>query len=434
MTSSLYFWLLAIALATITLAILVVPLLRQRGEVPPEEEAAAAAIFRDHRRQLEADFAAGTIVAAERDAALEDLVARFGHELADPATVPHATPPSVRPQWFFAVVMAAILPIAAGGLYFLLGNPAAITAQPAQEEGAVGDPQIQAMVDGLAKRLQANPEDGNGWAMLGRSYRALGRFEAAALAFGEADKRLPPSAALLTDWAEAIAQFQGRSLAGQPTELIDRALKLDPKYPKALALGGAAAMERNEPAIAASLWKRLKAVLPPGSPEIARIDEVVGQLEGAAAAAPKGGGPASGATSGSPAAPPMGGSTLSAAPGGSTSARGSVEGRVDIDFKLASRVAAGDTLFIFARDPDGSRMPLAAMKVPAGELPKAFALSDAMAMSAGVTISAAKRVVIEARVSKSGQAAPQSGDLAGASAAVAPGTRDVRVLIDRVIP
>lgn len=442
MTSTPLFWLFALALAAVTLAVLMVPLLRRRRELPPEEESAAAAVFRDHRRQVEADFTAGTITATERDTALEDLVARFGDELAaQPGAA--AAPRSDRPQWISAVIIAAMLPIVAGGLYFTLGNPQAINAVPTAPAALADDPQVVAMVDGLAKRLKENPEDGNGWGMLGRSYRALGRFEAAALAFGEAAKRLPPTAALLTDWAEAIAQAQGRSLVGQPTELLQRALVLDPAYPKALALSGAAAMERNDPATALTLWKRLKAVLPPGSPEMAQIDRVLGQLE----AAGKGGstpvGTAAAVAKGAPAttqaaavAPttnpaPMAGAGLAA---GAAPTGKSVEGRVELDPKLASRVAPGDTVFIFARDPDGSRMPLAAMKLTAGELPKSFALTDAMAMSASTPISAAKRVVVEARISKSGQPGLQSGDMAGMSPPVAPGTRDLRIVIDRINP
>jgi len=441
MTSSPLFWLLAFVLALATLAALVVPLLRRRGVLPPEEETAAAAVFRDHRRQVEADFDAGTLTVAQRDAALDDLVERFGHELTHVSATTPASVGSDRPQWVSAVIIAALLPMAAGGLYFLLGNPAALTIVPPQQEALADDPQVVAMVEGLAKKLQANPEDGAGWGMLGRSYRALGRFEASALAYGEAAKRLPPTAQLLTDWAESVAQVQGRSLAGQPTELLNRALALDPDYPKALALSGAAAMERNDPVTALAQWKRLRSVLPEGSTELPKIDGVIAQLEGAA----KGGGaqaaaplPGSAATS-PPAATgdaTVPGAAAMAAPasGGSVAATGSVAGRVEIDPKLASKLAPGDTLFIFARDPDGGRMPLAAMKVPATELPRDFALTDAMAMAANATISAAKRVVIEARVSKSGQVVPQPGDLAGSSQPVVPGARNVRVVIDRAVP
>ncbi len=434
MTSTPLFWLIALALAAATLVVLVVPLLRRRGELPPEEESAAAAVFRDHRRQVEADFTAGITTAQERDAAQEELVARFGGELAAQPDA-GAAPRSDRPQWISAVIIAAMLPMVAGGLYFVLGNPQAMNAAPSRQDALADDPQIVAMVDGLAKRLKENPEDGNGWGMLGRSYRALGRYEAAALAFGEASKRLPPNAALLTDWAEAIAQVQGRSLVGQPTELLQRALALEPDYPKALALSGAAAMERNDPATAVALWKRLKATLPPDSPEVAQIDKVVGQLEASGKAGSGNAAPAAKSAPMAAAGPTSQAPPASAAPAAGAAATGkSVEGRVELDPKLAARVAPGDTVFIFARDPDGSRMPLAALKLTAAELPKAFALTDAMAMSASNTISAAKRVVIEARISKSGQPTLQSGDMAGTSAPVAPGARDVRILIDRVNP
>jgi len=441
MTSTPLFWLLAFALALATLAALVVPLLRRRGALPREEETAAVAVFRDHRRQVEADFAAGTLTAAQRDAALEDLVARFGEELTQASAAAPAAAGSDRPQWVSAVIIAAVMPMAAGGLYFMLGNPAALTAVPPPQEALADDPQVTAMVEGLAKKLQANPEDGAGWGLLGRSYRALGRFEASALAYGEAAKRLPPTAQLLTDWAESVAQVQGRSLAGQPTDLLNRALALDPIYPKALALSGAAAMERNDPVTAIAQWKRLRSVLPEDSAELPKIDGVIAQLEGAA----KGGDAQAGAAMpGSAATSPPAASGAATAPGpaakaapasgGPIAVTGSVAGRVEIDPKLASKLMPGDTLFIFARDPDGGRMPLAAMKVPASELPREYALTDAMAMSANATISAAKRVVIEARISKSGQVVPQPGDLAGSSQTVTPGARNVRVVIDRAVP
>ncbi|MEO8751986.1 MAG: c-type cytochrome biogenesis protein CcmI [Casimicrobiaceae bacterium] len=417
------FWMIALALLVATLTILVWPLLRRpRAAEAPEAQSAATAVFRDHKRQIEADFTAGTITIAERDTALADLTDRFGHELAQDAPPPHAG--GERSRLVAALVLVACVPVIAGTLYFALGNPAAITAPPASAEPSLNDPQIIAMVDGLAQRLKANPEDGEGWVMLARSYRALGRMDASLLAYGEAAKRLPPSAPLYTDWAEAVVQSQGRSFEGQPTELLNRALALEPDYPKALALGGAAAMERNDPATASMLWTRFKALLPPGSPQIAQVDAALAKL-GAPAAA-------------SVAAPPVA-AKAATAPAAAKSAAAAVgaeavQGRVELDPKLASKIAPGDAVFIFARDPDGPRMPLAAMKLTASELPKTFALTDAMAMSPANTISKAKKIVVEARVSKSGNVTPQPGDLAGTSAPVAPGASNVRVTIDRVVP
>lgn len=400
------FWVLALALVAATLALLVVPLLRRaatRESVP--DESATTAIFRDHKRQIEADFAAHAITARQRDDAIAELTERFGQELAQTATAKTA-PGSERTRYVAALVLVACVPVIAAFLYFTLGNPSAIDSSKAAHATAANDPQIVAMVDQLAKRLQANPDDGEGWALLGRSYRVLGRADAAVQAYAEAAKRLPANAQLYVDWAEAIAQSQGRSLAGQPSELLERAIKLEPNNPKALALLGAAAMERNDRATAAALWTRLRAALPPDSPQLAQVDAALARI-GESAPPPKTAGAATG--------------------------KASVEGRVDVDPKLAKNVAPTDTVFIFARDPDGARMPLAAMKLTGADLPRAFVLNDEMAMSPAATISKAGKVVVEVRVSKSGDVKPQPGDLAGTSAPVAPGARDVRVTIDRVL-
>ena len=405
MVSSPLFWVLAFALLAATLAILLVPLLRRAsaGEAPADQ-AAAIAVFRDHKRQVEEDYAAHAITATERDAALADLAQRFGAELTSGAT-PAATA-SERPRWIAAIVLAACVPLVSGALYFALGNPTAMTAPAAASEHAIDDPKIIAMVDQLAKKLEANPDDGKGWSLLARSYRMLGRVDASVQAYAEAAKRMPPDAQLYADWAEAVAQSQGRSLVGEPTALLNRALALDPAHPKTLALLGSAAMERQDPATAAVMWKRLRAALPPDSPDLARLDEVLARV----------------------------GEAKPARSAPTRAKADSVEGRVELDPKLAATVKPTDTVFIFARNPDGPRMPLAAMKMTVADLPKTFLLTDAMAMSPEATISKASKVVVEARVSKSGNAIGQSGDLAGTSGPVAPGARDVKIMIDHVVP
>src|SRR4051812_49065856 len=275
MAASPLFWVSALALVAATLVALILPLLRRRALVETvADESATTAVFRDHKRQIEADFAAHAITAKERDDAMAELTRRFGEELAQSAPVSTAT--SERSRFLAAAGLVACVPVIAAVLYFALGNPAAISATKAQATAHAGnaadDAQVVAMVDQLAKRLQANPEDGEGWALLGRSYRVLGRVDASMQAYAEAAKRLPPNAPLFVDWAEAIAQSQGRSLAGQPTELLERAIKLEPDNAKALALLGAAAMERNDRVTAAALWTRLRATLPADSPQIAQVD------------------------------------------------------------------------------------------------------------------------------------------------------------------
>ncbi len=440
MTSTPIFWLIAFVLALGVLAALVWPLMRARTIEAPGVEAAATAVFRDHKRQLDEEVAAGTLSVADRDAAEAELVARFGDELAVKSAEIGAG--SERSRWIVALVLVALVPASAAVLYFTLGDPSSLKPAPpavAAQAGAnhpVDDVQIAAMIERLAEKMKANPEDPQGWMLLGRSYLKLGRYNDSAAAFAEAAKRMPEDAQLLTDQAEAIAMSQGQSLQGRPEEMLKRALVLEPNNAQALAMSAAAAAERRDFTGAIALTKRLQGLVPPNSEESQQVDQMLADLE-----AQRKGGPGASAAPVIAAAPrcrrpgddPPNAATAAPVTPSSGATEG-VTGRVELDAKLAGKFAPGDALFIYARDPAGSRMPLAILRGTAADLPKAFSLTDAMAMTPAATISKAKTVVIEARISKSGNAVPSSGDLHGASAAVTPGTGNVRVVIDQVVP
>jgi cytochrome c-type biogenesis protein CcmH len=407
MNPALLFWLAAFGLVAATLVALAWPLLRSRAreqEGGPGETAAEKAIYRDQRRQLDADLAAGAISKAEHDAALEELVTRLSVEIAArPST---SAPAPSRTPWFAALALVAVIPAAAVLVYHLLGNPAALStpssesAKPRFSEG-----EVVAMIESLAQRMKANPADPNGWLLLARSYAALGRFNESVDAYAQAAQRMPESAQLFADWADAIAMAQNRKLAGRPEELARRALALDPQHPKALALAATAAMERNDLDGALAHWRTLKAQVAPGSEDARALDAVIAEIE-----TKKG----TGATR-APAAE-------------------AVAGRVEVDAKLVSRVSPDDTVFILARAVEGPRIPLAVIRIKARDLPAAFRLDDSMSMAPEIKLSKAARVVVEARVSKSGNAVPQSGDLRGVSPQVKPGDSDVRVVVSEVVP
>ncbi len=435
------FWLSAFALALAVLVALVWPLMRrQRKSEAPEDEAVATAIFRDHKRQLDADFAAGTLSAADRDAAQAELVSRLGGELALEPAAPSTS--SDRSRWIAALVLVAVVPVLAGVLYVLLGNPAAVNAPaaPAMSDasphgsGDATDPQVVAMIDRLAEKMKANPDDPKGWVLLGRSYLKMGRYDDALAAFAEASKRMPEDAGLLADQAEAIAMKQGRKLAGRPAELLKRALADRSRRSEGdrhvrRGRGRARRRGHRDQALSASpddgsAEQRGFAADRPGdrgAPGFAQ------RRASAVAAAPPAAAPAA-APATAKAAPPASATASAGAAGAG------VSGSVEIDPKLAAKMAPGDTLFIYARNAEGSRMPLAIMRGTAGDLPKTFALTDAMAMTPAQTISLAKSVVVEARISKANSAMPQPGDLRGASAPIAPGAANVRIVIDQVVP
>ena len=432
MMSPSWFWFFAFVLSAATLAVLVRPLVRRTGSATgPADESATAAVFRDHKRQLEADRATGSLTTAEHDLAQKELLERFGAELASLKDVP--APPTSRMRRMVALIMVIAVPVVALGLYTYLGNPTAPSDNPHGDASvAATDPKVVAMIDQLAERMKANPEDGAGWALLARSYMRLGRFDASAAAFEQAAKRTPDDAGLYADWADVLAQTQGAKITGKPLELVNRALAIDPNHMKSLALLASEAMDRNDRPAAIAAWTRLRAQLAPGSEGAKEIDGVLAELGAPPGTAPGASVPASAVPAAAP--KPVTGSAATTAASHSATAAAAIDGQVELDAKLKDKVGAGDTLFIFARAPSGSRMPLAILREPVGAFPRTFSLTDAMAMSPAATISAAKSVVIEARISKGGGALPQPGDLSGVSAEVAPGARNVRVVIDRVLP
>jgi cytochrome c-type biogenesis protein CcmH len=219
-----------------------------------------------------------------------------------------------------------------------------------------------------------------------------------------------------------LAMTQGKRLAGKPAALIERALATDPGHRKALALAGTVALEAHDYAASLGYWRRLAAQLTPGSDEAREIDGVIAEVESAQR---DGKGP-------SPAGKRTQQATQSAGAAAQTAA-GSISGRVDLAPALASKVALNDTVFIYARAAEGTRMPLALLRIPAKELPKSFSLDDSMGMAPGLKLSSAPAVIVEARISKAGSATPQPGDLFGQSAAAKPGAAGVNITIDQVV-
>jgi cytochrome c-type biogenesis protein CcmH len=394
------FWAIGAALAALALWAVLRPLdARRETAAAVSRRAANLAIYRDQRRELEADLAAGKLERAEYERALTELEARALEDI----DAPDEAAGRRGRRRAEAIALGAGMPLVALAVYFAVGSPGALAPAP-HGAGEVTAAQIEAMVEGLAARLRENPDDADGWKMLGRSYAALGRFDAAVDAYAKAALRAPRDAQLLADFADALAMARGQSLQGEPENLVRRALEIDPANLKALALAGTAQFDRGDFAAAAATWERMLAHVAPDSEDARAIRENV-----AAARQHAGGGK-----------PPA----VAAAPAAG------LRGTVRLAPALRDKIAPGDTVFIYARAAEGPAMPLAILRRTAQELPIAYALDDSMAMAPGMGISSQPRVVITARVSRSGNARPQPGDLQGASAPVANDAAGVDVLID----
>ena len=372
------------------------------------------AVHRDQLREAESDLAAGLITPERLDQARHEIERRVLEDSTGTEAV--AAQPARRTAWALAV----LIPLASVLTYLELGMPEAAAprvaaTKPQGDRHSSTPEQIQQMVTALAERLKAQPDDVNGWLTLARSYTSLGRYRDAATAFRRAKDLGPPNASLLADLADVTGMAEGKRLTGEPARLIQQALDVDPRHAKALALAGSVAFEAKDYSAAKAYWERLLAVLPPEAP-------IVRSVQGSIAQAAQLGAGAVPATTQAATAP------------ASTAASSAVSGKVSLSPELASQVGAGDTLFVFARAALGPRMPLAIQRQPAVAGPVSFKLDDSMAMQPNLRLSGFAQIVIGARISKSGNATPQPGDLVGQSAAVAPGTGGLHIVIDRVQP
>lgn len=275
------FWIIAALFILLALWLVLPPLLQKADNDKTDDmRAANVLIYQDQFREMEADLKNGLMSEEQYQQDKDELERRLLEDVKE--TDPESPSPSPATRKFaYGVAMA--IPIGAIAFYLVVGNPKALsptlpTAEsPAQASpsGTMSAQQIAANVDKLAKRLEQNPNDAEGWLMLARSYTSMERFSEAASAYARATALNDGDASVWADYAEALALSSGQRLAGKPTEAVNRALQIDPKNQKALALAGSAAYEAGDYPKAVDYWQKLQRLLPPGS-ELAKTlsDEI----------------------------------------------------------------------------------------------------------------------------------------------------------------
>ncbi|HMV53208.1 MAG TPA: c-type cytochrome biogenesis protein CcmI [Rhodocyclaceae bacterium] len=410
------FWIVAALLLAGALLFVVPPLLRGPArETSSSQRDVTLRIHRDQLIELQRDRAEDAITQEQYDSGKREIERRVLEETESSAMQAVA---SQSGRWL-AVAVAVLVPALALGLYSKLGNPDGLEPQliqPVQsdEQGghSITPQQIEAMVAQLAEKLAKDPENAEGWQMLARANVYMQRYDQAVKAFAEYTNRVPGDAQALADYADALAMAKGRTLAGEPEAIIAKALAADPNNVKALALAGSAEFNKQAYDKAIRYWERILAVVPPESP-IAQSTR-----NGIAEARAKGNLPGS----------PSDVSEASSSP--AAGGNGKVSGTVTLAPALAAKAAPEDVVFVFARAPEGPKMPLAILRKQVKDLPVQFVLDDSMAMAPSMRLSSFPKVVIGARISKSGDAQARRGDLQGATPPLAVGAEKVAVVID----
>ena len=400
------FVLIGAGLVAVAVAWLAIPLLRARPAAAIDRGAVNAGILKDQLAELERERASGAVSEAAYAEARGELERRALEEL--PASTVSAHSAGSRRV---AVVVALSVPLAALALYAAYGERSAFDPEVTQAKTpqeliqllAAGEPGI--VLDKVTPQLKRDPNNGELLFILARAHYARQQFSESAAVYEKLNAIEPDDPGLLTDWADVIAQSQRGSMLGRPEALINRALAIDPDNGKTLAMSGAAAFERQDYATAAAQWEKLRARVA-GTELAPQIEQSIAQARAAG--------------------------KLQAAPAAKKSAAATVSGRVVLAPKMAKNAAPNDTVFVIARAAAGPRTPLAVVRLRAGNLPAKFSLDDSLAMSPELKLSAFSEVTLLVRLSKSGNAVAQAGDLEAAPLTVKLGARDVVLVIDRV--
>lgn len=390
------FVLLASLLAILSLALLLWPLLRLRPAQGNDTERRQAnlAVIQENLAELKQERLSGEISAEEFARAERELQRRLLDE--NPDTQQRATTPGRRGIKTAGAIIV-LLPCLAVAGYLWLGSPQALNPLLVAQPGKMTPEQIEGMVGSLAERLASKPDDIEGWLMLGRSYKSLGRLPDAINAFSHAETAMQEDPDFLTDYADLLAISAGGDLEGKPLSLIMQALKADPGHVVGLWLAGTAAYNRHDFSSAIAFWERATQDMPADSEDRQMLQESIGEAKRRMQA--------------------------KAEPGKSVSGR--------VELAPGIKAAPNETVFVFARPVEGSRFPLAVAKVSVANLPFEFVLDDSLAMAADKPISGQRKVIVEARLSRTGNAIGKPGDMQSAPQTVALGKRNLTLQIDR---
>lgn len=424
------FWLLVAGLTGLALLFIVPPILRGS---PKREEVALddlnLAVFRQQLKELEADLEAGNLDQTRYEAARHDLEREL---LEDVSETPTSDRPQPRSGRWAAAVLALAVPALAVGLYQHLGQQDIIqrleAAPPPIAADAAGQPHqdlppMDVLVERLAEKMEQDPENVQGWLMLGRSYFSIRQPEKGLAAYERAYALAPNEPEVLLGYAEALSIPKNNDLRGKPEELIRQALAAAPGNPNALWMMGLASYQKSDFTAAVEHWETLHAMLQSDSEQAANLTKFIAQARDKA---------------GLPLAEAPVVTTVSAPPVQNTqpAASGkSITVDVELDEGLAGEASATDIVFVYAKAMQGPPMPLAVQRVQVRDLPRSVTLDDSMAMAPQMTLSTFPQVVVGARVSKTGTATPQPGDLQGEVSPVEPGqAAAVRVVIDQRRP
>ncbi len=408
------FWIVCTLLILVALIIILPSLLAEKPRPDLDPRKVSRALYDHKLGELERDLDNDLIDEEQYEAAKGDLQRTLIDDVAGRQSRVLKKSNKILPA-----MIALAIPVVAVFTYLKLDNglPSLSPEFQARQTGQM--PSMEEAVATLEERLKRDPKNLDGWLMLGRSYFMLEKFDVAADAYAKAKEITQGADAdVLVDYGEARGFAMGQKFDATALQLFTRALRIDPDHQKGLWYAGLAAFQLEDYADAAGYWEKLIQRLPPDQQQA--ISALQAYLE---EAREKAGTETAGASM----------TEDETTRQRAESAIAAVTVNVSLAEELQDQVGAADTLFIYARARPGPKMPVALVRMTASDLPATVTLDDTVAMIPAMNLSSVEQLEVIARISKSGRAAMQSGDLYGSIYPVfTDGTTTVDVTINSV--
>jgi len=406
MNASMLFVIIALGIALCVAAIFLWVLLREKKPMTQASQANAnAKVYRDQILDLDREHDSGHISDEEWQQSRDELSLRL---LEDTSAVDDPAAKTEKPAIWTAVVLAVALPLGSMAMYMWVGQPEALNPLALKTPDQVDPKDLTKMAQTLAEKLQDKPDNLQGWVMLGRTYRTLENFDAALRAYDSALK-LSDDDDLKLERIEVIAMQRQGQFEGEPWNVIREVLQRDPQHFGALLTAGSASYAEGKFADALKYWEQARKPLDANNPDLEGLESAIATVRERLGMPP-----------------------AKAAPAAASGLN--VTGQVNLSAALKSKASPNDVVFIYATPANGDRMPLAIFKTTVSQLPFNFTLDDSTAMAPDRKLSAAGEVMVKVRVTKSGNAMPQSGDLSGSLGPVKVGAKGLKLEIKDQIP
>jgi cytochrome c-type biogenesis protein CcmH len=422
------FWIIAILLIIIALAIILPPLLKDTQIETAARRDQIIQIAKEQLAELETAFTNNEMQQEDYLARRDELEQALYSDTTSNEVV---TTEFAKPSIISTALIALIIPAIAFGMYAKYGDSRALDPEAAKTASNIpkkanGEPDVDAMVTGLRNKLDANPDNAEGWYMLGRSYMALNRFKDATYSYEQLYKLEPNDAKVMLFLADAEAMAKNGNVLGRPAELIEKSLKLIPNSVTGLWLGGMASSQQGDHAKAIERWTALIPLLAKQPDQASEIRKLIAESKKKLS-------PETVAS-----LPVTANATVSTAKketaiqSQNADTSKSIVVTVTLSDSLKDQAQANQTVFIYAKAMSGPAMPLAAKRIQVKDLPVTITLDDSTAMMPAMKLSGFPKVTIGARISKSGNAIGANGDLYSEKRDIALGTKQ-DLVIDSVL-